>query len=30
ANLVEYCGLDAELMHDILERLRELSSAADG
>ncbi len=24
ANLVEYCGLDAELMHDILERLREL------
>ncbi|MFT7077711.1 MAG: hypothetical protein ACJA0P_003737 [Planctomycetota bacterium] len=28
ANLLEYCGLDAALMHDILERLRELSGAA--
>lgn len=28
ANLLEYCGLDAELMHDILERLRKLSGTA--
>ena len=28
ASLLEYCGLDAELMHGILEELRRLAGAA--